>query len=487
MKRYCVVICISLTILFLCNDVYSAEPKTILEEGEYYLTLNELISKAETSVDIVIDAIVATPISPENPAGKLIDSLIKARKRGVRVRIILEDTRSPKNFIAYRSLLENGIDAYFDASKLLVNSKSVVIDSHICIIGGLSWSPDSWKNNNTISVIMDSKDMGAAVEKSISKLLLTERAPFIDRKPEGVLIPDDFLLLENYGKAFIEERDNKPLDLYLSLIREAQKKGGNELAFDSDRWGEFICLGEEFFRDFKNGAEKKEHYQRRLLHILRVLRDRFKLIEFNEKEAKVILLKQFNIDLSNPGEKVPCFTLPYRYWDGKIPRRLGINAKYMYLISLLETKRSTRAPYWFSSEYILAKMYGLNIDTVKSGLNKLEEINLLEIARAPVFENKAEEEAKNVYRTNKIITEDEFNKKISELEAEHGAKIVKQAREEAAKLNEPNDLFIIKTFINLIRKYDYSLVRRANVNTLHYQRGSDLRHISTTIKLLEKE
>jgi len=484
MKRYRVVICTSLTILFLCNAAFSAEPRTLLEEGEYYRTLNELISKAETSIDIVIGTIVVTPADPENPVNKLMDSLIEARERGVRVRIILEDRGSSGNFFAYRNLLENGMDIYFDTSRLLINSKSVVIDSGVCVIGGLSWSPDSWKEGNAISVILDSKDMAEAVGNSISKLLLTESAPFVEEKPEGVLIPDDFLLLEKYGIKFIEERGNQSLDLYLSLIKEAQEKGTNELVFDYDKWGDLICLKEAFFREFESAEERSEHYKRRLMQILKILRDRFEFIEFDEKSGKVTLIEQFGLDLSGPGEAAHCFIIPYKFWDARYAYRLDLNTKYMYLVSLLEAKKSARSPYWFSNEYMLSDMYSLSLKSVTAGLHNLEHINLLEIASSP---EEIEGKPKNVYRNNKIITEDEFNEKIAEFEEAHSAKIVKQAREEATKLNEPNDLFIIKTFINLIWKYDYSLVRRANVNTLHYKRGSNLRHISTTIKLLEKE
>jgi len=488
MKRYCVVISISLTILFLCSAAFSTEPRTLLGEGEYYRTLNELISKAETSIDIVIDTIVVTPADPTNPVNKLMDSLIEARGRGVQVRIILEDRGSPRNFFAYRNLLENGMDVYFDTSRSLINSKSVVIDSSLCVIGGLSWSPGSWKEGYTISVILDSEDMAEAVGNSISKLLLTGSAPFIEEKPEGMLMPDDFLLLEKYGIKFIEERGNQSLDLYLLLIREAQEKGANELVFDYDKWGDLICLKEAFFREFESAEERSEHYKRRLMQVLKILRDRFEFIEFDEEAGKVTLIEQFGIDLSGPGEETHCFIIPYKFWDAKYAYRLDLNTKYMYLVSLLEAKKSARSPYWFSNEYMLSDMYGLGLQGVTAGLHNLEQINLLEIARAPAMPSASpRDEPKNVYRNNKIITEDEFNEKIAEIEEAHGAKIVKQAREEASKLNEPNDLFIIRTFINLIGKYDYSLVRRANVNTLHYERGSNLRHISTTIKLLEKE
>lgn len=474
--------------VILSSEAFPLEPRALLQESDYYETLHDLFSQAEGSIDIVIDAIVITPLTPDNPVNKLIESLIEARKRGVKIRVILEDTRSPKNFVAYRSLLEGGIDVYFDTSKLLINSKAIVVDSHICIVGGLSWSPDAWRKNHTLSVVLDSEHMAGVVEDSVSKLLLAEQSPFIvEERPKGILIPNDLLLLKKFGMRFVDERAEEQFDLYLLLIKEAQAKSDNELLFDYEGWGRMLGLEKKFFREFESEEEKKEYYNRKVKKAARFLRDRFRLIEYDEENDKVVLLKQFNIDLSRPDAANPCFVLPDKFWDAEMPHRLDLNAKYVYLASLLEAEKSARYPYWFGNESTLSDMYGLNLNTVSAGLDQLEEMNLIEIARAPAVKDEPREKDKNVYRINRIISQEEFNEKILEFEQEYGRDITEQAQKEASELNEPNDLYIIKTFINLIHKYGYPAVRRANIDTLHYERGSNLRHISTTIKLLEKE
>jgi len=490
MRSYSPIIRISLILFFLTflpGAARAVDFQTVLHEDEYHETLQKLFFEAETSINIVIDTIIINPFDPKNPINKLIETLLEAKQKGVSVRIILEDSHAPKNFITYRSLLERGIDVYFDTSKLLINSKAIVIDSHICVVGGSNWTPEAWRKNHAVAVILNSENMAVTIEDSISKLILEERPSFAGEEPKGILIPNDFLLLKKFGMEFITERANKPFDLYLALIKEAQEISSNEFLFDYEKYGKILSLKEEFFREFKNEEEKKEHYYNKIKEFLKVLENRYNLVEYDEAGSRITLLEQFGIDLSKPGKNSPCFVLPDKFWSAKFPHRLNLNAKYLYLVSLLEVKKSLKAPYWFSNEYILSSLYGLNPSSISAALEKLKEINLIEIARAPHVEGESKKKEKNVYYMNRIMTGEEFSGKIEEFKLKYGEDITIQAQKQAAELNDPNDLFIIKTFIGLIQKYGYSAVRGASTDTLRHEKGSNLRHISTTIDLLEKD
>jgi len=489
MKPHLIVIYLCFICFVIGIFVYPASAnnfKTLFEENEYYTALHKLFSEAEESIDIVISAIVANPKDPQDPVNKLLGTLFEARERGVRVRVVFEDTTSSESFLAYRSLLESGVDVYFDASRVLVNSKMVVVDSHICVIGSPDWSADSWRGK-VVSAVLDSSDMAKVVSDSISKFPLAKQPSFIKEEAEGVLIPHDFLLLKKFGIRLMNERAENPFGLYLVLIKEAQEKGQNSFLLDYEKCGKRLYLEKDFFRSFKDSQEEKEYYYQRVKKILRVLRDRYNLIEYDESSDEVALLKQFDIDLAKPDATHPCFILPHKFWDDDFPHRLSLSAKYMYLVCLLEAKKSARSPYWFSNEYMLSELYSLNLHTVSSGLERLEEENLIEVARAPHLEGESFKDAKKVYCINQIVTDEEFKKRIEELSTKYGDDITKQAREQASELDESKDLLIIETFIHLIKKYGYLAVRRANVDTLNYKKGSSLRHISTTIKFLEKD
>lgn len=482
-----ITICLTALVVVLFQGTgLSIEPQTLFQEEGYYQELHRLFSQAESSIDIVIDAIEVTPPEPHSHIDKLIELLLEAGGRGVRVRVILEDAKSPKNFIAYRKLLEGGLDVYFDSSKLLVNSKSIVIDSRICVVSGMSWTPEAWDKKNTIAVVLDSGEMAKTVGDSVSKLLTVERTPFIAERAEGVLIPDDFLLLKRFGRRLIEERANDAFDLYLFLIKIAQERAGTEFRIDYVKWGASLCSKRKTLKKFSNEEQKERFYHRTISTALTALSKRYGFVEYDKKGGKVTLPKLFDIDPGKSAETHPCFVLPYAFWEADIPATLPLEAKYIYLIALLESRKSERFPYWFSNPGMLSDFYGLSPHTVDAGLDRLEKMNIIEIARAPGAREASGKGERDVYRINRIIPKEEFDKRIEEFEREHGGELTEQARNEALQLNEPNDFLIIKTFIGLIKKYGYPAVRQANVDTVRHQRGSSLSCISTTIKMLEE-
>jgi len=489
MKKYCTGLAtclIALAIILFQGTGLSIEPQTLFQEEGYYQELHRLFSQAESSIDIVIDAIEVTPPEPHSHIDKLIESLLEAGERGLRVRVILEDARSPRNFIAYRKLLEGGVDVYFDSSKFLINSKSIVIDSRICVVSGMSWTPEAWDKKNTIAVILDSGEMARTVGDSVSKLLTAERTPFIAEEAEGASIPDDFLLLKRFGRRLIEERANDAFDLYLFLIKIAQERAGTEFRIDYVKWGAALYSKRKTLKEFSSVEQRERFYYRTISTALTALSKRYGFVEYDKEGGKVTLPKLFDIDPGRPAETHPCFVLPYAFWEADIPATLPLEAKYIYLVALLESRKSERFPYWFSNPGMLSDFYSLSPYTVDAGLDRLEKMNIIEIARAPDAREASGRDERDVYRINRIMVGEEFDKKIEEFEREYGLEVTEQARNEALQLNEPNDLLIIKTFIGLIKKYGYPAVRQANVDTVRHKRGSSLRYISTTIKMLEE-
>lgn len=482
------IFCIFLIGYSLCCGIfsYALTTETITQEDEYCQTLSKLFIEAASSIDIVIDTIVVDPLNPSNPVNKLVDELAAARVRGVQVRVILEEWRSAKNFLAYKHLLENGIDVYFDSLELLKNSKAIIIDSRICVISSPKWSAADWRKNPVMAAVFDSPEMAGTVQDSISKVVATDQA-LTEYKPEGVLIPDDFLLLGDYGRRFLFERMAGAFDLYLVLIKEAQERASKQFPADYEKWGRLLSLEKQFFREFISEDERKQYFYSRIRENLKVLSERYGYINYDEKTDTVTLQDEFGIDLSKSEAAHPSFILPDKFWEAGLSYKLSLNAKYAYLISLCEAGKSRHTPYWFSNIEILSGTYGMHPEGLASGLEDLEEINLIEIAEPPAVMTETAKDEKNIYMINRIMTDGEFNKKIEEFKQKYGEEITKQALKQAGELNEPRDIFVIEIFINLIQKYSYEAVRRANIDTLRYERGSSLRHISTTIKSLEKE
>ena len=74
-------------------------------------------------------------------------------------------------------------------------------------------------------------------------------------------------------------------------------------------------------------------------------------------------------------------TIPSEYWEYGYSDSLSMRAKYIYLICLYESSRSTRYPFWFRSQKDMSKLYGISDNTISSALLELEAKGIIEVTR----------------------------------------------------------------------------------------------------------
>ncbi len=99
---------------------------------------------------------------PAYPENILIQDLIDAKKKGLKVKVILDESvkdfdGSVLNTKAYQRLLENGVDVRFDSPYKITHVKLIVIDGYITILGSHNWTLTAFQLNNESSVLIKSK------------------------------------------------------------------------------------------------------------------------------------------------------------------------------------------------------------------------------------------------------------------------------------------------------------------------------------------
>jgi hypothetical protein len=103
------------------NLKYTVYKVTILEDSEYYHSLLSDIRSANKSIYIAIYSMIYYP-NASNYADNLIDSLINASKRRVKVVVVLEyktyNGYVKENIKAFEYLRENGVNVYLGATYL---------------------------------------------------------------------------------------------------------------------------------------------------------------------------------------------------------------------------------------------------------------------------------------------------------------------------------------------------------------------------------
>ncbi|MEW6290554.1 MAG: phospholipase D-like domain-containing protein [Thermodesulfobacteriota bacterium] len=138
---------------------------TVLPDGKYFTTLVDYLKTAEHSIDMAM-FLFKTTTSPGNKPALLVQELIAARKKGVNVRVVLENsgfdeslTRENKNVAA--KLRKNNILVFFDSPDTTSHAKMVVIDRRYTFLGSHNLSHSALAYNHEVSLLIDNSDLAA--------------------------------------------------------------------------------------------------------------------------------------------------------------------------------------------------------------------------------------------------------------------------------------------------------------------------------------
>jgi hypothetical protein len=106
----------------------------------------------------------------DNRPLRIAEELIRARKRGVTVTVILEksgrdnnDTLDADNRRTASLLAQGGVRVYFDSPRVTTHNKVVVIDSRYIYLGSHNLTQAALKRNKELSVQIDSPGMASEV------------------------------------------------------------------------------------------------------------------------------------------------------------------------------------------------------------------------------------------------------------------------------------------------------------------------------------
>lgn len=134
--------------------------KLVLNE-QYFQFAKEMIKNAKSSIYIMMFEIGYYERYPNTPSNLLINELIKAKRRGVKIEVILEmregkDRTSERNRHTGSILSKSGINVIFDSPFKTTHAKWMVVDDELCLIGSTNWTFYALTNNNEVSVLFRS-------------------------------------------------------------------------------------------------------------------------------------------------------------------------------------------------------------------------------------------------------------------------------------------------------------------------------------------
>lgn len=143
-----------------CLDVQHME---LLQDQGYYPEVMRLINSAQNSVRVCMFQAVVYPGHPESPSNQLLQGLIAAHKRGVRVEVVLDNGGSLNEVAASNSetarlLKKAGVAVFFDSEHVTTHTKFLVIDNAIAVLGSTNWTYHALAKNHELSAVLYSPE-----------------------------------------------------------------------------------------------------------------------------------------------------------------------------------------------------------------------------------------------------------------------------------------------------------------------------------------
>lgn len=375
-------------IIFLALLSFSFPASAEILFGEdYFEALHTHLSQAEKSITVAMYFIIINPEDEIYPINTLVEDLITARKRGVEVTVLLEDSHMRASRLAYERLREGGASVYFDMPERLLHVKGVVIDDRYVFLGSANWSKAALQNNYEASVFQDSPADALVLKQYIDNIAFQKKDMFIP-ETSGVSIQPGFLLSAHGGRRLLKNQAYKQFDLYLLLCKIQQDTNTAEITIDYDSLAK--AMSYKAPKDLGRYRNDNHYYYERIHRSLKRIKG-YGLISYNKG-----IVKLNTEDLNIPDK--PLIVIPLEYWSYNYSDTLSMRAKYMYLICLYEARLSTRYPSWFRSQKDMAALYGISDTTISLGLMELEEKGVIEVTRdkktPPDFSNRKA----NIYR-----------------------------------------------------------------------------------------
>ena len=145
---------------------------TLLRDAEF---AGALFTGIRNARKIIVCSYYLFVVQGKNESQRIVDELIRARRRGVEVRVILEKTRqkdrlNEENLHTAALLARGGIKVFFDDPDVVTHLKVTIIDSRYVLLGSHNLTEGALRRNNELSVLIDSPEIAGETLSYLNQL-----------------------------------------------------------------------------------------------------------------------------------------------------------------------------------------------------------------------------------------------------------------------------------------------------------------------------
>lgn len=423
-----------------------------LSNRKYFQKVYETIQNAKASITVAMYIISFCP-ERDDEVKKLLDALISAKKRGVKVKVVMEYhsdmdfTPTGLRYNAYNYLKDNGIEACFDRSSLdCMHAKTIVIDSEIVITGSSNWSVPAFRASYETNVLIRSRPLAQEIQKEIEEIPI--RGEIVPDLKNTIPIPLTFCSSSSgILKKIVSANDERALDVLLLVLLN------REDTISIDYIAEMLFLKKRMDR---------LSYRRQIKKVLRKLDEKYGVLRYKMGYDENRICVQVNMSLCSEN-----INLPEMYFLCGWNKILSLSGKAVLITMYAELKEInpirdqgpskvnnmvTNIPILY-----LTKKYGMKYFTYSKGIQKLKRFNIIKVDYA---EGYSEREPVKITILG-IYDINEFNKEVDELGNIYGNDFVKEIRDMAGIVYCAYDITVVKNIIKQADCYGMENVRNA--------------------------
>ena len=418
-----------------------------LSTADYFDAVAAEIHKATSSVSVCLYLFNLSD-RPDAKTSRLAEALMDARRRGVKVEVLLDSAVSfedgvalpqeDRNRSAYDALRGGGVDVFFSSSPRVVHAKTVVVDDSVVIAGSFNWSEAALSSN--VEGALLARDADAAKAALADMRRIGRRT--LPEEPPAALVPLSFLTDPKRLGTMVANGDERSFDAYLFLL----KRGAGTPAFDVDE----TVLAEELGMTGLTTRPRRLGIRR----VLGRLRDSYGLVRFEFPEGSGIHLEI----LPSTGAAVG---LPPEYWTWGWNRSLRLPGKVLFLLNRRYSAASNTRPSWSLPEREISRENGVSALFVSKGTTELRRTNLVKVVFDKLDRNGGEPRQPSVYTPLPLYDPAALERKWNDLAARCGADKLARARRCLALVYADSDASAAEMFIGLEDEYGRAKVDQA--------------------------
>jgi phosphatidylserine/phosphatidylglycerophosphate/cardiolipin synthase-like enzyme len=98
------------------------------------------------------------------------DALVRARDRGVEVKVVIEREQADVKGSEYERLLKAEVDVRLDGNKYLMHHKFMIVDGEIVVTGSYNWSYGAEENNDENMIVVSNPDVARLYEAEFQRV-----------------------------------------------------------------------------------------------------------------------------------------------------------------------------------------------------------------------------------------------------------------------------------------------------------------------------